>query len=329
MRKLAPIACALLLATVQLPAHAAAPDEAVWTTQPVRLVVPTAAGGSLDQLTRVLGDEMTRLSGQTFIVENRGGGAGAVARQYVANGSTDGTLLFMGQVHEVTRAALVANVPSPMTPENFEAVAMIGSVPNVLVVNPELPVTTMAQLRDLAKSRERSLDYGIGSVGNLQHLTGILFQDRTGLDLVSVPYRGSAPAIVDLIGGQIQILFETMPAALPHIQTGKLRALAVTSAQRASVLPDVPTFKEAGLDGIELETWYGVFVKTGTPVAVRDSIGALVSRALQAESVRRAWAQAGLKPGPYPVNAAFAQFVGDERQRWADLIARTGVRVEE
>lgn len=315
-----------LMVTAAMSSAVAAP--AMWTQAPIRLIVPASPGGSLDQLTRILGEELSRISDHPFIIENRGGGAGAVARQYVANGSQDGTVVLMGPVHETTRAALVKDVPIPMTDEYFDAVAMIGSVPNVLVVNPNVPAKSVAELVTLAKSSERKLDYGIGSIGNLQDMTGILFQYKTGADLVSVPYKGSGPAIVDLLGGQIQMLFETLPAALPHIESNKLRALAVTSPERIAVLPHVPTFKEAGVEGIELSTWYGMFVKRGTDDGIKKGLASLVAQALEAPNVQKAWKEAGLSEGPYPTGAKFAEFVAQEHQRWQELVKTTGISVE-
>jgi len=291
------------------------------------MVVPASAGGTLDQLARLLATEMARLSGQRIIIENKTGGAGAPARQYVAAGPADGSLIFMGQVHEITRAALVRNVPHPMTAQSFTPVAMIGTVPNVLVVNPVVPVKTVQEFVNWAKGRD--LNYGIGSVGNLQNLAGILFQQQTGLKIKAVPYRGSAPAINDLLSGQIQMLFETMPATLGQIGAGKMRPLATTADRRSVALPQVPTFAEAGLPKMQMTTWYGAFVRAGTPASVTQPIAALIAEALLTPNLQTAWREAGMTAAPYLSGAKFSEFVNAEQHRWVQLVNETGARIEE
>lgn len=302
---------------------------ATWTEATIRLVVPASPSGTLDQLARLLASEMGRLSGQRFIVENRAGGAGAPARQFVVAGPTDGTLIFMGQVHEVTRAALMRSVPNPMTVENFTPVAMIGEVPNVLVVNPKIPANSVQEMVRWAQAGQRELNYGIGSIGNLQNLAGLLFAQQTGVALKAIPYRGSGPAITDLLSGQIHMLFETMPATLGHISAGKLRPLAVTSAARSMALPQVPTFAEAGLPKMQMATWYGAFVRAGTPEATVRAVARLFAAALDSSSMRTSWREAGLAAPPYPSGEKFIAFVHSEEARWQDLVRVTGARIDE
>lgn len=307
----------------------AAPDGTAWTSSPVRLVVPASPGGTLDALARLLAPAMQRLSARSVLVDNKAGGAGSLARQYVARGPADGSLLFMGQVHEVTRAALSSSVAYPMVSPAFIPVTMIGSAPNVLVVNPSNPARSVADFVRWAKSAGRAINYGVGSAGNLQNLAGILFQQQTGIRMTSIPYRGSGPALVDLMAGQIDLLFETMPAALTHIESGKLRPLAVTSGERSSSLPDVPTFTECHLPGLQMTTWYGVFVRSGTPRPLVSRIESVIADALADPVVRDGWKDSGMSPAPYPSGENFAAFVEAERKRWRDLVSATGAKLEE
>lgn len=300
-----------------------------WTESLARFVVPAAPGGTLDQLTRLLATEVGKLTGQRVIVENRAGGAGAPARQYVATGPSDGTLIFMGQVHEITRAALVNSVPYAMTKEHFEPASMIGEVPNVLVVNSKLPVKSVKDLLDWGKREGRELNYGVGSIGNLQNLAGILFQQQSGLALKSIPYKGSGPAIVDLISGQIDLLFETLPATLAHVASGKLRALAVTSVKRNPALKHVPSFTESGFPKMQMTTWYGAFLRTGVSQATTSQVSTAISTALASPELTTAWRQAGMLPPPYVSGERFSEFVSTEEKRWSDLVKATGAKVDE
>lgn len=317
---------ALALCGSLFASHAMA--QSAWTDKPVRLVVPASAGGSLDQLGRALANQMGQLSGQTFIIENRGGGSGVIPRTAVSQAAPDGTMFLLGSVHELTRAALMGKIEYPLDEGNFKSVAMIGSAPNVVVVNAASGIRSIAELQAAARAKPKGLSYGIGSVGNLQHLAGVTFKHATGSELVSIPYKGSAPAIQDLLGGQIDLLFETVPAASAFIRDGRLRALAVTSGSRSPILPDVPTLREAKLDIAPMGTWYGVFAPAALPDGMADKVTRLVNQALGTPELQKRWEEWGMEKEAPMSRQQFAAFVRDESRRWEKLVKDAGVKVD-
>ncbi len=302
--------------------------QSAWTDQPIRLIVPASAGGSMDQMARPLAAVMGKMSGQTFIVDNRGGGAGVVAREFVAKAAPDGTVFLLASVHELTRAALLGKIPYPLTGPDFKSIALLASVPNMMVVNVESPIKTVPELIQAAKANPKGLSYGVGSIGNLQHLAGVTFKHVTGAPLVAIPYKGSAPAIKDLIGGQIDLLFETMPAASVFVRDDRLRGLAVTSAQRSPLFPELPTLKELGLGTMEIGTWYGAFAPSALPSEIAGKMATLVAQALQDPEIQRMWAGWGSEKITPLTQAEFSTFVLNEAQRWQDMVRRTGVKTE-
>jgi len=323
------LAC-LMLGSAALSMAAAPPAGAqdAWTTQPIRLVVPASAGGSMDQMVRPLAAVMSRLSGQTFIVDNRSGGAGVLAREFVAGAPPDGTVFLLGSVHELTRLALTPNLPHPLTGPDFVPMAKIATMPNLVVVKAGGGLDDIAELVAKGKQGSKGISYGVGSIGNLQHLAGITFAQSAGIHMVAIPYKGSAPALKDLVGGQIDVLFDTMPAASTFVREGRLKALAVTSARRSPLFPDVPSVKELRLDRMVLGTWYGVFAPSATPPRIADAMSDLLNRALADPDIQRMWEGWGSeKPAPQS-RSEFARFVSGEAGRWTEAVRQAGIKVE-
>jgi tripartite-type tricarboxylate transporter receptor subunit TctC len=272
--------CALLV-TGMIATAASAQD---FPTRPITLVNPYAAGGPADLLARTIATGMSDLLGQQVVILNRPGGATAIGAAYVAGAAADGyTLLIAGASSHIVTPALTKVTYDGI--KDFAPVAMVANVPNVLVVRPSLPVKTVPELVALAKSKPGVLNYGSVGNGSQPHLAAEMFKQLAGVDFTHVPYKGAAPAVTDLLGGQIDLAFLNAPPLLPHIQSGKLRALAVTTMKRAQQLPDVPTLNELGLSGFDVSTWYGMTAPAATPKPVMDKLTAAVSRVLNSPDV--------------------------------------------
>ncbi|GAA5232861.1 tripartite tricarboxylate transporter substrate binding protein [Verticiella sediminum] len=307
------------VAAVAVACAAAAPVQAAdWPGErPVRLVVPAAAGGSLDTLARPLAQAMSDISGGTFIVENRGGAGGAIGADNVAKSKPDGYSLLMGGVHHMILPVAYPEMPYD-TGKDLLPVSLFATVPNVLLVPAKASEKTVQELVERAKAEPGSLNYGTGGKGTLHHLTTERFDSIVGIDTQAVHYRGSAPAIADLMGGQIDFMFETMPSALGQIKAGTLRPLAVTSAERSAALPDVPTLAEAGVPDLAVTTWYGIFGPAGLPDEVTQAMRDLVNKALASDQVQRLWKDYGATTSGEG-SGDFPGFASAELQRWAQI----------
>jgi tripartite-type tricarboxylate transporter receptor subunit TctC len=323
-RRLALAACAGALFTLALPGTVGA--QAWPQKQPVRLVVPASAGGSLDLLTRPLAQKLTASLAQQVIVENRGGAGGMVGAEAVAKSAPDGYTFLMGAVHHAILPGVYRKVPYD-SERDLAAVSLIATVPNVAVLAPTVPAATLAEFVAWAKANPRAANFGTGGAGTLHHLTGEIFKARAGVPMQAVHYKGSGPAITDLVAGQIQIMFETMPSALNQIRAGKLRPVAVTGARRAPQLPDVPTMAEAGFGPLEVTTWYGIFAPGGTPPEVVAAMSRAVGDALRSEEVRTVWQSAGAEGGDLSP-AEFQRFWAAEIRRWTETARANGITLD-
>jgi tripartite-type tricarboxylate transporter receptor subunit TctC len=313
------IAAAVLVAAVPATAQG-------WPQkQTVKLVVPASAGGSLDLLTRPLAQRLGEVLGQQVIVENRGGAGGMVGADAVAKAAPDGYTFLMGAVHHAILPGVYRKVPYDSA-RDLAGVALIATVPNVVVVNPQLPARTLAEFVAWAKANPGQANFGTGGAGTLHHLTGEVFKARTGVAMQAVHYKGSGPAMTDLMAGQIQIMFETMPSALVHIRSRKLWPLAVTSAARAPQLPDVPTLRELGYP-VEATTWYGVFAPAATPAPIVAAMHRALEDALGRDDVRATWTSAGAD-APRLSTAEFQRFWLAEIERWTETARANGVALD-
>jgi tripartite-type tricarboxylate transporter receptor subunit TctC len=313
-----------LLAAMAVPALAQAP---AYPTKPIRLVVPFPAGGTTDILARAVAQKLTEAWGQPVIVDNRPGAGGNIGSELVAKAAPDGYTLEMGTVgtHAIN-ASLYAKMPYDHV-KDFVPVILIAGVPNVLVVHPSVPVTSVAELIAYAKANPGKLNFASSGSGTSIHLSGEHFKVMSGVQMTLVPYKGSAPAVQDLLGGQVQLMFDNLPSALPHIKAGKLRALAVTSAQRAPVLPDVPTIAEAALPGFEASSWFGVLAPAGTSPAIVVKLNAEIAKWLaSSEAKEKLQGQGANAAGGPPEN--FAKHIAAETAKWAKVVKESGAKVD-
>ena len=317
------MAAGALLAAFALLTHAQAP----YPSKPIRIVVPFPAGGTTDILARAVAQKLTDTLGQTVVVDNRPGAAGNIGAELVAKSPPDGYTLLMGTVgtHAIN-ASLYAKMPYDHV-RDFAPVILVAGVPNVLVVNPSVPANNVQELIAYIKANPGKVNFASSGSGTSIHLAGELFKTMTGLSMTHVPYKGSAPAVTDLLGGQVQLMFDNLPSALPHIRAGKLRALAVTSAQRASALPDVPTVAEAGLPGFEASSWFGLLAPAGTPKDVVAKLNAEVAKWLASPEAReKLAAQGAIAAGQSPDD--FSRHIAAETTKWQKVVKESGAKVD-
>jgi tripartite-type tricarboxylate transporter receptor subunit TctC len=299
-----------------------------WPSKPVHLIVPYASGGPVDLSARLIAPKLQQALGQPVIVENKPGAGGNIGADFVAKSAPDGYTLVMGAI--ATHAINPALYPKlPYDPvRDFRHVALLVQVPNVLVVNNDLPARSVAELIALAKREPGRLDFASGSTGSTGHLAGELFKQMTGTYMVHIPYKGSAPAVADLFAGRVQLMFDNLASALPNIQAGKVRALAVTTLKRSSFLPELPTLDESGLKGFDMTTWWGLMAPAQTPLPVIERLAAEATKALQSPDLVDRWRAMGSEIPAVRTPAAFTAFVERERQLYADLVKRSGATVD-
>jgi tripartite-type tricarboxylate transporter receptor subunit TctC len=297
-----------------------------YPAKPLRVVLPYPPGGTTDALLRPLAQYMSESLGQQVIVENRPGANGIIGSDQVAKSPADGYTLVLGAIGPL--AVSSALQPLPYDPaKDFAPIAFLASVPNVLVVNTSTPIQTVAQLVEAARARSGELTYGSTGPGSSNQLSAELFNLAAGVKTRQIAYKGGAAAQVDLIGGQIAMIFDNMPAAIPQIRGGKLRPLAVTSLKRQPQLPDVPTMDELGFKGFEAGSWFGILAPAGTPRPIVDRLNAVIVQGLQSPALRERYEAMGyvLNPGS---PEAFAAFIRSETEKWHRVVAQAGIRAE-
>lgn len=295
-------------------------------SRPIRFVVPFP-GGFSDALARQVGAKLGASLGQPVVVENKPGASGQIGAQEVLRASADGHTLFMGHIgtHAINPHLFARLAYDPR--KDFVPVTLLATVPNLLVVHPSVSARTVGELVALAKAKPGALAYASPGNGTSGHLAAELFKSRAGIDLVHIPYKGAAPALQDLIGGQVQLLFDTLAQAYPQAKSGRVRALAQTGATRHPTAPDVPTMDEAGFRGWQTGPWFGVFVRAGTPEAVVQRLNAALVAALAQPDVRSSLTAQGATPvGDTP--EAFGAFIRAESARWGAVVKEVGIRAE-
>ena len=310
-------ACALLIQT-----HAAAQE---WPIKPVRILVGSAPGGGTDAMARAVADRLGPLLKQSVVVENRPGASNTLAADAVVK-STDGHTLVMGvsTAHAIAPHLLKLGYDND---KDLVPVVFVGAVPNVLVVNNAVPADSVQSLIKLAKSKPGQLNYATSGSGSTQHIAAELFKDQAGVFITHIPYRGSGPALVDLVGGQVQMSFDTMPSVIGQVKAGRIRALAVASSKRNPQLPNLPTMAEAGLAGVEMSAWYGIYMPASTPKAVQERVYNEVTKvlAMPETQTRLGAIGADLTPMTQP---QFAAFHAAENKRYAELIAKKNIKLD-
>ena len=296
-----------------------------WPNRPVRVIVPFAAGAGInDIMARLVGQHLGTGLGQPVVIENRAGAGGIAGTDVAAKAAPDGYTFLMTNVSLVTSAYLYSNLP--YDPEKaFVPVTLVATSPLMLVVHPSVPAKSVQEFIALAKSQPGKLNFGSGGVGSTPHLSVELFKSASGFDAVHVPYKGGAPALNDLVGGQIAFMIENMPGTMPFVKSGKLRALAVTSPQRSPLEPSLPTMAESGVPGYEVVGWQGLFAPAGTPPEIVARLQAEVAKALRLPEARDRLTSLGAEPGG-STPEEFAAFVRAERQRMGTIIREKGIR---
>jgi len=305
-------------------ALSAAAGAQTYPTKPVRIVVGFAAGGSVDIVARILAQRMTEVFGQNFVVDNRVGAAGNIGAEHVAKSPPDGYTLLLSSVTALASGISIYR-KLPFDPrKDFVPVILVTHQPSVLVVHPSVPARTVTELVAIAKARPGRLNYGTSGIGGVHHLRGEMFMMLTGVRFEAVPYKGGGPALVDLVGGQIDLMLDTIPTVIDFVRGGRLRALAVTSEKRAAVLPDVPTLAEAGVQGYEMKSWHGIAAPAGTPSPIVQRLNAEMHKAVTGE-LRPRFSELGLEvAGGTP--EAFAAFIREEIERYARLVKAAGLQ---
>ena len=310
---------AMLAATV---AQAQAP---AWPTRSIRIMVGSAPGGGTDAMARAVADRLGPVLNQPVVVENRPGASNTLAADATAK-STDGHTMVMGVVTAHAIAPHLLKLPYD-TNKDLVPVVFVGAVPNVLVVSNTLPTDSVQSLVKLAKKEPGKINYATSGPGSTQHIAAEMFKDATGIDIVHVPYKGSGPALIDLVGGQVQMSFDTMPSVIGQVKNGRIKALAVTTSKRNAQLPNVPTLAEAGVPGIEMSAWYGIYMPASTPKAVQDKVHEAVTKVLAMPETKARLEAIGAEITPM-TQAQFAQFQSAEYKRYGEIIKKNNIHVD-
>jgi tripartite-type tricarboxylate transporter receptor subunit TctC len=324
MRKLAAaIAASLALSTLgllSLPAGAQ-----TWPNQPLKIVSPFPPGGTNDTVARIIAFKLGENLGQPVVVDNRAGAGGMIGSEYVAKSPPDGYTLLMSTPGPITiNRFLFAKMPYDPD-KDFTPITHVANVPQVVLVNPSVKATSVKELIELAKANPGKINFGSVGNGSTLHLAGELFKTMAGVDLVHVPYKGSAPALNDILGGQIQLMFDVIVSGMPHAKAGRLRALAVTGSKRSSYAPELPTVAEAGLPGYEVVTWYGILAPAGMPAGLSKRLNEEIVKVLKAPDVASKLSTQGVDIVASSQDE-FVSYLRSERDKWSKVIKQAGIK---
>jgi tripartite-type tricarboxylate transporter receptor subunit TctC len=313
-----------VLCTLCGASHSSAADS--YPSKPIRIIVPYTPGGFNDTLARTLGQKLNEKWGQPVVVDNRPGGGTTIGTNLAAKAPADGHTLLVVSFAFGVNPSLYASLPYD-TKWDFAPVVLAAGTPNILVVNPQLTVKSVRDLIALAKSKPGKLNYATAGNGSSNHLSMEMFKSMVGVDIVHVPYKGSAPAVTDLIGGQVDVMFDNVPNVLQQVKAGKLRGLAVSSRERSPFTPELPTVAEAGVPGFDVSVWFGVVTPSGTPKPVVTQLNAEINRILKLPEVVELFHKQGVAPlGGTP--DAFAAFLRDQTAKWAKVVKESGAKAE-
>ncbi|MBI3068502.1 MAG: tripartite tricarboxylate transporter substrate binding protein [Betaproteobacteria bacterium] len=321
-----PRLCVMTLAAALVAATSFTVSAQTYPARPIRIVVAYAAGGGVDIVTRTVGQKLSELVGRPVVVDNRPGASTNIGSELVAKAAHDGYTLLMASSANATNMTLFRKPPYD-TLRDFAPVTQVGYGPQVLVTSPSFAARSVKELLALARAKPGQLSYASGGNGSSQHLTGEMFKLMGKAEIVHVPYKGGAPALIDVIGGQVAFMFINTLEALPHAQSGRLKVLAVASAKRSAVFPQTPTFAEAGFPGFESVAWWGVLAPAGTPKEVIGRLHAEIAKALTAPEVKERFAGLGAETvGSTPEQ--FGAFLREEIQKWGKVIRTLGIKAD-
>jgi tripartite-type tricarboxylate transporter receptor subunit TctC len=296
-----------------------------WPVKPVRMIVPIAGGGSTDAIARMVGGRLGELWGHTVLVENRPGASTMIGAEVVARAAPDGYTMLMATAAFPANFSLFRKVPYKLS--DFIAVSNVAESPNVLAVHPSVPAKSVKELIALLRARPGQINYGSGGVGGSTHLAAELFKLLAKVDITHIPYKGGGPAVTDLLGGQISMIFGNLPAVLPHVNSGRIRVLAIASARRSPTMPDLPTMHEAGVPGFEASTWAGLLMPAGTPAAIINRFYADLQKVYAMPDMKERMASSGFEAiGSSPKE--FAAYIDAEIVRWEKVIRAAGIQAE-
>jgi tripartite-type tricarboxylate transporter receptor subunit TctC len=297
-------------------------------SKPVRMIVPFPAGGGSDSTARIIGQRLSDRMKQQFLIENRTGAGGAIGTEFAARAAPDGYTILLGSASEIVMLPAVASKLKFDPLKDFVAIARIADVPLLLVTHPALPATTVKELIALARKRPGEINFGSAGNGSTSHLSMALFNSLTGTKMVHVPYKGSVQATTDLVSGALQAGTNTMPASLPFVKSGRLRAIAITTPKRSPLLPDVPTVAEAGVPGYEVTLWTGMFAPTGTPKEIVAQFEREIEASLQMAETRDSLAKLGSEVN-FSGSAQYTAFLQAEYARWVKLSREANIRLDQ
>lgn len=320
------VAAAMLASSALLPWTAHAADPKKYPERPVRVVVGFSAGGTTDVVARIMARELTAELGQSFVVDNKPGAGSNIATEQVARADADGYTLLFVAVTSAINQTLYPKVRFDLV-KDFAPIALGAKVPNVLVVNPSVPANNVQELIAYAKANPDKVSYASSGSGTSIHMAGELFKLRTGLKTQHIPYKGSSPAVTDLMAGQVQFMFDNMPSSWPHVMSGKLKALAVTTTKRSPTAPDLPTMEESGIKPFDVSSWFGLIAPAGTPPEVVAKLNAAMNKAFDKPEVKEAYAKLGAvseKNTP----EQFGAFIKSEVASWAPVVKSSGATVD-
>jgi tripartite-type tricarboxylate transporter receptor subunit TctC len=326
MTTASPFFVRVLLLTAVLSAASGAAQAQITPAKPMRLITTYPPGGASDIMSRIIAQKLTELLGQNVMVENKAGANGSIGLEYAARQPADGSSFVLGNLGPVSINPLISKVPYDIA-RDFLPISMLATAPTVLVIYPGSPAQNLKELIALARAKPGAINYGTAGPGTLGHLGGEMMKRLAKINLVHVPYKGGVLAIQDMLGGHVQLVFADPQPILQHIRAGKARALAVTSAKRAAVVPEVPTFAEAGLPGFVAENWWGAFMPVATPKPIADKLNADLARAMGSSDIKHKFEEMGVE-ALSGTPEALRDFVRAEAERWGKLVREAGIRGE-
>ena len=314
----------LRVALAALAAPASAQD---WPDDTVRLVVGYPPGGTTDVVARLVAEPLSEVLGTSVVVENRAGAGGTIAASEIARADPDGSNFLFAASPEIAIAPAIGREITYDAREDLEPVSLVCTLPQMLVVNPDVPAETVEELIALAEERPGELNFASYGAGTSNHLVGELFKAETGLDIAHIPYKGSAPAMTDLLGGRVDMMFDTVSASKGHVEAGEIRALAIAAPERSDAMPDMPTMDEAGIAGFEGGSWVGVLAPAGTPDEIVQKMSEALAEVVASEELQQAVQERGLPCDP-TTPEDFAAFISSEIDKWTEVAAAAGIEVE-